>query len=92
MECQPRMRVAVKKPVRNDLGALGLIVSLRNKLAHGSLSFAECGQDDTPEELEALADGIGKYLRVVVAAFETYVNEYLYLRPESRPNADTAVA
>lgn len=79
-----RVRTAVKRPIRDELGAMGLIVSLRNKLAHGNLSFAECGQSETPEELKDLASRVADYLRVVTAAFSKYLDDQEYLRPERR--------
>jgi hypothetical protein len=77
----------VKAVLRNDKGAMALIVSLRNGLAHGNLSFVECGQDDTVAELRDLTERVATYMREVVAAFSSYVQEYGYLRPESRPAA-----
>lgn len=76
---------AVKRVIRNDLGAMKLIVDLRNKLAHGNLSFAECGQYDSAAELRDLAERVALYLREVVAAFIVYIKEHRYLRPERRP-------
>ena len=75
----------VKAVVRNDKGAMALIVSLRNGLAHGNLSFVECGQDDTVAELRELTERVAAYMREVVAAFSSYVKEYGYLRAERRP-------
>ena len=86
------VRAAVKKSVRDDMGALALIVSLRNKLAHGSLTFAECGQNDTALELVSLANGVTDYLREVVVAFGNYLQNRLYLLPERRPNTAVATA
>ncbi|MBK3735768.1 hypothetical protein GAY29_22225 [Azospirillum brasilense] len=80
----------VKRKIRNDLGAMALIVYLRNKLAHGSLSFAECGQDDSVQELRTLANDVGSYLKEVVAAFINYIKEHQYLRPERRPTPTAA--
>jgi MAE_28990/MAE_18760-like HEPN len=77
----------VKRVVRNDLGAMALIVDLRNKLAHGSLSFVECGQDDSAAQLRDLAERVAAYLREVVDAFAVYIREHRYLRPERRPKA-----
>jgi hypothetical protein len=76
----------VKRKIRNDLGAMALIVDLRNGLAHGTLSFVECGQDDSAAELRALAESVATYLREVVAAFVSYIEEYRYLVPERRPD------
>ncbi|CBS88695.1 MAE_28990/MAE_18760 family HEPN-like nuclease [Azospirillum lipoferum] len=75
----------VKRKIRNDLGAMALIVHLRNKLAHGNLSFAECGQDDGVQDLRALSNNVAAYLREVVQAFIKYIKEHQYLRPERRP-------
>lgn len=84
------VREAVKRPIRDDLGALGLIVSLRNKLAHGSLSFAECGQNDTPDELSDLTKAISSYLKIVASTFQKYIEDYQYVRTEKRPDAGVA--
>jgi hypothetical protein len=70
----------VKRIVRDDLGAMALIVSLRNSLAHGRLSFAECGQDDTAAELRILTGNIADYLREVVSIFVSFIEEHKYLR------------
>lgn len=77
----------VKRVVRDDLGAMKLIVSLRNKLAHGSLSFVECGQYDTAAQLRQIAESVAAYMREIVDAFSFYILTHGYLRPESRPAA-----
>lgn len=82
---------AVKFKLNNDKGAMALIVSLRNALAHGSISFAECGQDNSVEKLRDITKRVSIYMREVVSAFSSYVKEYGYLRPECRPPSDTAV-
>ncbi|MGV1957780.1 MAE_28990/MAE_18760 family HEPN-like nuclease [Agrobacterium tumefaciens] len=82
----------VKRKIRNDLGAMALIVSLRNGLAHGRLSFVECGQDDSVAELRALSTNVSEYLREVVAAFISFIGEYGYIRQERRPQQHLADA
>lgn len=86
------VRAAVKKSVRDDRGALELIVHLRNELAHGGLTFAECGQNDTAPELVKLANGVIDYLREVVAAYGSYLQNQHYLLPEKRPKTAAATA
>ena len=81
----------IKRKVRNDLGSLALIVELRNALAHGRLSFVDCGQDDSAAELRALADRVAAYLREVIAAFDSYLQEHRYIVPERRPEQEAAV-
>jgi MAE_28990/MAE_18760-like HEPN len=80
-----RVEQDVKRKIRNDLGAMALIVNLRNGLAHGRLSFVECGQDDSVAELRGLTERVAAYLREVVEAFISFIREYRYIRPERRP-------
>jgi hypothetical protein len=76
---------AIKRPFRDDLGPLALVRKLRNSLAHGSISFAECGENLTAGELRDLTDRTAAYLREVVTAFETYIDGREYLIPAKRP-------
>lgn len=75
---------SVKRKVRDDLGPLGLVRKLRNDLAHGSISFAECGENLTAGELRNLVDMISKYIREVVELFVGYINDQKYLVPAKR--------
>ncbi|MBO9506485.1 MAE_28990/MAE_18760 family HEPN-like nuclease [Thalassospira sp. A3_1] len=77
----------VKRPLRDDLGPLALVVNLRNRLAHGSISFEECGQEDTAAELRALTEVVIQYLREFVVAFELYLEKEMFLREEVRAEA-----
>lgn len=71
---------AAKRPFRNDKNALSLIKSLRNQLAHGEISFAQCGEGVTVEELERLTVTTAAYLQGVAASFESYVAADGFLR------------
>jgi hypothetical protein len=64
---------AAKRPFRNERNALGLVKWLRNQLAHGEISFAQCGEGVTVEELERLTQLTAEYLKGVAASFESYV-------------------
>lgn len=75
----------IKRVFRDDLGALGIVKKLRNDLAHGSISFSECGMDLTVSELRDLATRTAAYLREVVQAFATYIDEHQFLMPDKRP-------
>jgi hypothetical protein len=77
---------AVKRPFRNDQGPLVFIRNLRNELAHGSLSFAECGEGVTVNELRELKERTSLYLSEVVASFKASINAYEFLLPDKRPN------
>jgi len=81
---QPVYR-AVKQPFRDELGPLGLVKQLRNRLAHGSISFAQCSEDVTVGRLVELKDSTVNYLKEVVDCFAGYINGFEYLLPERRP-------
>lgn len=75
----------VKRPIRDDKGALALVKDLRNRLAHGSLSFVECGDNVTVPDLREIKQRTVQYLREVIAAFTLYINTYGFLHPDQRP-------
>lgn len=79
------VRTSVKRPFRNDQGALVYIKSLRNELAHGSLSFAECGEGITVNDLRDLKARTASYLKEVVDSFQDAIDAYEFLLPEKRP-------
>jgi hypothetical protein len=85
LKVTPSARRGVKEKFRDDLGALALVVKRRNDLAHGSLSFVECGEGDTASELRLLTTKAAAYMREIVAAFETFIEQHLFLIPEKRP-------
>lgn len=76
---------AVKRKIKDDLGPLGLVKKQRNSLAHGSLSFTECGQEQTVAELRAIAKVVIDYLDGAIGCFEAFLNSYEYLVPAKRP-------
>ena len=76
---------AIKRPFRDDLGPLALIKQLRNRLAHGSISFAQCSEDVTVGRLMDLKDKTVEYLNEVVSCFARYVESFEYLLAERRP-------
>lgn len=80
----------VKRKLRDDKGALALIAALRNDLAHGSLSFAECGQNVLVVDLRELMDKASHYLGEVVDAFQAWIDAYEFLSPHARPAGDAA--
>lgn len=76
-------KTAVKKVIRDDDGALVLVRKLRNKLAHGSISFTECGADVTPKDLRNLTKDVTLYLSEVVDLFATFVQTQQFLKPST---------
>lgn len=85
LRVSPDVYSGVRRPFRNEQGSLTFIKSLRNDLAHGSLSFAECGEGITVGELRDLKDRTALYLREVVIFFKTSIDAYEFLLPDRRP-------
>nr|WP_083778584.1 MAE_28990/MAE_18760 family HEPN-like nuclease [Oscillochloris trichoides] len=77
---------SIKRPFRNDQGSLVFIKNLRNELAHGSLSFAECGEGVTVSDLRELKERTASYLNEVVQFFQKSIDDYEFLLPDRRPS------
>lgn len=75
----------VKQPIRDDKGPLALVKDLRNRLAHGNLSFSECGDGVTVPDLRELKQRTVQYLREVIAGFRAYIDGHEFLLPPRRP-------
>jgi hypothetical protein len=76
----------IKQPFRDEKGPLAIVKFLRNRLAHGSMSFAECGEGVTVTDLRDLKQRTAVYLREVVACFNAFIESYEFLIPERRPS------
>lgn len=77
---------AVKEPFRENLGALKLIVRLRNDLAHGNISFGECGTDINVSSLRDLRNRTVTYLQDVISSFQSFIQGFEFLQPTKRPS------
>lgn len=75
----------IKRQYRDGMGALSAVKKYRNDLAHGSISFIECGSDVSVSDLERLKDNTTDYLREVVGNFIAYIEGFEYLAPDRRP-------
>jgi hypothetical protein len=76
---------AVKRHVRDELGSLQLVKNLRNRLAHGSISFTECAEDVVVAEMIVLKDRTADYMRAVVERFIAYLSTHEFLVEARRP-------
>lgn len=85
LNIDPNVRQGIKRQFRDGRTALELIKQFRNKLAHGELSFAECGEGITVSDLRELTERTSSYLREVVACFKSFIDAHEFLRPEHRP-------
>ena len=81
----PSVAASVKRNFRDDKNALAFVKDLRNKLAHGSISFEQSGENVTVADLKDLKQKTVDYLRQVVQSFKQYVNDCCYLNVALRP-------
>jgi hypothetical protein len=81
----PSVRAAAKRKYRDDLGPLALVVKLRNDLAHGAISFTECGENETVSGLREISSNTAMYLRSVVRAVERFIDRHEFLEVAKRP-------
>jgi len=51
----------------------------RNQLAHGKISFEECGHETSHDELIAIANETVSYLKAVLMGIEVYITQQAYL-------------
>lgn len=70
---------------RDKTGALELIKKLRNKLAHGHISFVQCSESGTVLELSELKNLTKDYLNEVVKLFSEYISSFHFLDESHRP-------
>ncbi len=89
LSISPNIYRGIKRPFRDDKGALTFVKSLRNALAHGSVSFVECGEGITVRELRDLSNRTTLYLQEVVACFRSSIDAHEFLLPASRPQGVT---
>ena len=86
LQISPEAKEAVKRPIRDEMGLLALIRDRRNRLAHGNISFADCGINVTIEDLVDAKKCTVLYLQEVIAAFEDHIGSYKFLQPDRRPS------
>jgi hypothetical protein len=90
LQVRPEVYSAVKRKFRDDLGCLQLVKKFRNQLAHGSISFEQCGENVTVGELRDMTNRTVSYLSDVVAAFHSYIDGHGYITEARRPQVATA--
>lgn len=85
LKISPLVKTAAKRRIRDDKGSLGLVKYFRNSLAHGLISFEECGNGVTVVELRDIRERTANYLREVIAEFRRFIDDCLFIIPERRP-------
>ncbi len=64
----------------NDGATLLLVKHQRNNLAHGNISFAECGRSYTYQDLSSIKRQIVTYLRRILNNIKRYIEQRLFMR------------
>jgi hypothetical protein len=62
---------------------LELIKNRRNELAHGSISFVDCGQSTSVDELERYFKEVKEYMNAIINGASKYLNEKMYKMVEA---------
>ncbi|WP_182417078.1 MAE_28990/MAE_18760 family HEPN-like nuclease [Bartonella sp. HY038] len=73
---------AINRHIKDDKGVLGMVVDLRNKLAHGDISFAQCAASVVYRDLVSFCWVVFKYLESVVSNFGQYIDSKKYLKED----------
>lgn len=87
LDISPTTKRAVKRPERDDLGAMKLVKNRRNVLAHGSISFVDCAEGVAVTELRRIAESTGAYLREAISSYADYIDLLAFIDPARRPSA-----
>ena len=85
LEISAAVSTAAKRHFRDDKNSLLFIKDLRNRLAHGSISFEQSGENVTVNDLKDLRTRTVEYLREVIESFAKYLEDFMFLETSSRP-------
>lgn len=69
----------ISRPFKDDKRPMEYVKTLRNDLAHGTISFADGGSGITVTDLRDLLGHIRDYLNEVIAIFENFIAQSEYL-------------
>ena len=72
-----------KAASRDGIGLLN-VKTKRNDLAHGGISFEDCGQDTSVDELVGIFDEIKIFIKAVVDGVSEYLSTRSYLNPATK--------
>lgn len=72
------INTSIKKPIKDGKGVIQIITLTRNKLAHGEISFSECGGELTISAAKEHIEVTKKYLKAVIDCFDDYLNNAGY--------------
>jgi MAE_28990/MAE_18760-like HEPN len=73
-----------KRHIKNEMGALKLVRTLRNQLAHGSISFVQCGEGVVVADLKDITQRVFHYLDGLIQTFSEHIVEQSFLADHHR--------
>lgn len=85
------VRTSVKRHLRDGQGAMKLVKTRRNDLAHGSLSFAECSDGVTITELKGLAKAVVDFLRETIQCFVNFIETEILMDTMQEKRSERSV-
>ncbi|APD88567.1 hypothetical protein BM524_01365 [Alteromonas mediterranea] len=71
----------INEKFRDDKAPIRLIKEVRNKLAHGSLSFTQCGDNHVASDFRKLIDIVKEYLSFIIQSYDDFINQQGYKIP-----------
>ena len=71
----------INEKFRDDKAPIRLIKEVRNKLAHGSLSFTQCGDNHVASDFRKLIDIVKEYLSFIIQRYDDFINQQGYKIP-----------
>jgi len=74
LELEQSLFKSTKRIRYNNAGGLAMIRQFRNELAHGEVSFVQCGERLDFQQLKDIASLAFEYLQVVINKFMSYIN------------------
>ncbi len=82
-DISPEIKRRLMAKRKNDMSSLELIRYIRNKLAHGELSFSDCGAEDYASEFRCLIDIIKDFFNGILSSYERYIDKKEFIEHSS---------
>lgn len=81
----------IKKQREDDLGCMKFIVRNRNKLAHGEISFSECGKDKDVSRIKEIFTDTSQYLKAMIDLFDQFARQRMFIAAEHLQHAAESI-
>lgn len=81
----------IKRKREDDLGCMKFIVRNRNKLAHGEISFSECGKDKNLARIKEIFSDTSQYLKAMIDLFDDFAAQRMFIAAECLQHAGESI-